>query len=119
MIDLRAARNDPDTFRAALARKGAAEVFDELLDADRAVREIQPRAEELRAARKVKGKPTPERLAQLERIKEELQSLEQKPAGTEARRTELLNRGPNPPEAAAPDGTADENPVRGRTWGGR
>jgi len=47
MIDLRAARNDPNAFRAALARKGAAKIFDELLDADRAVREIQPRVEEL------------------------------------------------------------------------
>ena len=31
MIDLRAARDDPERFRAALARKGAAERFDELL----------------------------------------------------------------------------------------
>ena len=72
MIDLRAARSDPDSFRAALARKGAAEVFDELLEADRAVREIQPRAEELRAARKIKGKPTPEQLEELEQLKAEL-----------------------------------------------
>ena len=65
MIDLRAARGDPDTFRAALARKGAAEVFDELLAADERWREIQPRVEELRAQRKIKGKPTPEQLEEL------------------------------------------------------
>ena len=75
MIDLRAARNDPNGFRAALSRKGAAEVFDELMAADSAVREIQPRVEELRAARKVKGKPTSEQLQELERVKAELQSL--------------------------------------------
>ena len=92
MIDLRAARNDPETFRAALARKGAAEVFDELLEADRGVREIQPRVEELRAARKVKGKPTPEQLEELERVKAELQSLEQQLAAAEGRRKELLDR---------------------------
>ncbi len=34
MIDLRAARSDPDRVRAALARKGAAEAFDALLAAD-------------------------------------------------------------------------------------
>ena len=62
MIDLRAARNDPDEFRAALARKGAAELFDELLAADDAVRDVQPPVEELRAQRKLKGKPTPEQL---------------------------------------------------------
>jgi seryl-tRNA synthetase len=117
MIDLRAARNDPETFRLALARKGAAEVFDELLAADQAVREIQPRVEELRAARKVKGRPTPEQLAELERIKEELQSLEQQLAAAEARRKDLLNRVPNPPDAATPDGSTDEDAVEIRRWG--
>ena len=34
MIDVRAARADPETWRAALARKGAAEIFDEFLQAD-------------------------------------------------------------------------------------
>ena len=55
MIDLRAARNDPERFRAALARKGGAELFDELLAADRAVLDVQPRVEDLRARRKLKG----------------------------------------------------------------
>jgi seryl-tRNA synthetase len=117
MIDLRAARGDPDAFRAALARKGAADVFDELLAADQAVREIQPRAEELRAARKVKGKPTPEQLQELERIKEELQGLEQQLAAAEARRKELLERVPNPPDEATPDGFTDDDAVEIRRWG--
>ena len=117
MIDLRAARNDPEAFRLALARKGAAEVFDELLAADQAVREIQPRVEELRAARKVKGKPTPEQLAELERIKGELQALEQQLAATEARRKDLLNRVPNPPDDATPNGSTDEDAVEIRRWG--
>ena len=117
MIDLRAARNDPEGFRVALERKGAAEVFDELLAADQAVREIQPRVEELRAARKVKGKPTPEQLEELERIKEELQSLDQQLAAAEARRKDLLNRVPNPPDEATPDGSTDEDAVEIRRWG--
>jgi len=117
MIDLRAARTDPEAFRLALARKGAAEVFDELLAADQAVREIQPRVEELRAARKVKGKPTPEQLAELERIKAELQALEQQLAATEGRRKDLLNRVPNPPDEATPDGSTDEDAVEIRRWG--
>jgi len=76
VIDLRAARNDPDTFRTALARKGAAEQLDELLDADRAVLDVQPRVEQLRARRKGgSGKPTPEQLVELERVKAELQQL--------------------------------------------
>jgi seryl-tRNA synthetase len=111
MIDLRAARNDPQTFRDALARKGAAEVFDELLEADRAVRDVQPRVEELRAARKLKGKPTPEQLAELERVKTELQSLEQQLTEAEARRQELLDRVPNPPDEATPDGETEDDAV--------
>src|ERR1041384_1870562 len=109
MIDLRAAREHPDALRAALARKGAAELFDELLAADAAVREVQPRVEELRASRKRKGKPTPEQLAELERVKQELQGLEERLAAAEARRKELLDRGPNPPDEATPGGGTDED----------
>jgi seryl-tRNA synthetase len=117
MIDLRAARNDPDAFRAALARKGAAELFDELLDADRAVREIQPRVEELRAARKLKGKPTTEQLEELERVKGVLQGLEQQLAAAEGRRMELLDRVPNPPDEATPDGFTEDDAFEIRRWG--
>jgi seryl-tRNA synthetase len=117
MIDLRAARNDPETFRTALARKGAAELFDELVDADRAVRDVQPRVEELRAARKVKGKPSPEQLAELERVKRELQELEQQLSAAEARRKDLLDRVPNLPDEATPDGFTEEDAVEIRRWG--
>ncbi|MDP9262106.1 MAG: serine--tRNA ligase [Actinomycetota bacterium] len=117
MIDLRAARNDPDTFRAALARKGAAELFDELMAADRAVLDVQPRAEELRAKRKLKGKPTPEQLAELEQVKVELQRLEEELGSAEARRKELLDRVPNPPAEDTPDGFTDEDAVEIRRVG--
>jgi seryl-tRNA synthetase len=117
MIDLRHARERPAELRAALARKGAAGLFDELLAADTAVREVQPRVEELRARRKVKGKPTPEQLAELERVKEELQPLEAQLADAEARRKELLERVPNPPDEETPDGFADEDAVEIRRVG--
>ena len=45
MIDLRAARHDPEAFRAAVARKGAGEAFDELLAADERWRELIPGAQ--------------------------------------------------------------------------
>ena len=111
MIDLRAARENPDAIRAALARKGAADVFDELLVADAAVREVQPRVEKLRAARKLKGKPSPEELAELEHVKQELQGLEQRLTAAEARRKELLERVPNPPDDETPDGATEEDAV--------
>ena len=67
MIDVRAARSDPDGFRAALARKGAGEAFDELMAADARWRELVPQVDELRAKTKLKGKPTPEQLEELQR----------------------------------------------------
>ncbi len=117
MIDLKAARAAPEEMRIALARKGAGELFDELLAADRAVLEVQPRVEELRAARKLKGKPTREQLAELERLKVELQSLEEQLGEAEARRQEILDRVPNPPDVSAPDGLTDEDAVEMRRWG--
>ena len=117
MIELRAARADPDGFRAALARKGAAGLFDELLAADRAVLDVQPRVEELRARRKLRGKPTPEQLAELEQVKTQLQRLEEELTAAEARRKELLDRVPNPPSPEAPDGLTDEDAVEIRRWG--
>jgi seryl-tRNA synthetase len=117
MIDLRKARNEPEEMRAALARKGAAEQFQELLESDGAVREIQPRVEELRAARKVKGKPTPAQLQELEKIKVELQALEQQLTAAEARRKELLDRVPNPPDPSAPNGFDEEDAEEIRRWG--
>jgi seryl-tRNA synthetase len=117
MIDLRKARNEPEEMRTALTRKGAAEQFDELLESDRAVREIQPRVEELRAARKVKGKPTPEQLRELEQVKQELQGLELQLTSAEARRKELLDRVPNPPDPSAPDGFEEEDAEEIRRWG--
>ena len=77
MIDLRAARADPDGFRAALARKGAAERFDALLAADERWRALVPKVDELRSRLKLKGKPTPEQLEELNRVKEELRAAEE------------------------------------------
>jgi seryl-tRNA synthetase len=98
-------------------RKGAAELFDELLAADRAVLEVQPRVEELRSKRKLKGKPTPEQLVELEQVKVELQQLEEDLTSAEGRRKELLDRIPNPPAEDTPDGFTDEDAVEVRRVG--
>src|SRR5919109_5186065 len=98
MIDIRAARNDPDAFRAALARKGAAELFDELMSADGHWRELETRVTELRAQTKTKGKPTPEQLERLREVKEELKRAEEEHGQAAAQRDELLARVPNPPD---------------------
>jgi seryl-tRNA synthetase len=117
MIDIRAARADPDTWREALARKGAAERFDQLLEADRGRRALLPRIEELRGQQKLRGKPTPEQLEELRRVKAELQELEAELERVEGRYEELLAVVPNPPDPNAPDGTTDEDAVEIRRVG--
>jgi seryl-tRNA synthetase len=111
MIDLRAARADPDGYRTALARKGAAAAFDELLEADAGWREVQQRVDELRAQTKLKGKPAPEQLERLKAIKDELGPLEAELAVTRQRVQDLLDRVPNPPAEDTPDGAAEEDAV--------
>jgi seryl-tRNA synthetase len=108
VIDLKEARANPEDYRAALARKGAAEAFDELLEADRRWLELVPQVDELRARTKLKGKPTPEQLEELKQVKTELRQLEDGLAEAERRRQELLARVPNPPDESTPDGFTDE-----------
>ena len=105
MIDLRAARSDPETFRTALARKGAADVFDQLLEADAAWREVNTRRDEVRARQKAIGKPSsPEEIEEAKTLKTELQELDARLSESDAQRQELLDRVPNPPDPTAPDG---------------
>jgi seryl-tRNA synthetase len=111
MIDIRAARAEPDNWRAALARRGAADDFDALLEADRDRRSLLPRIEELRGRQKLKGKPTPEQLEELKTIKSELQELESELERVEGRFRELLDTVPNAPDPTAPDGLTDEDAV--------
>jgi len=117
VIDLRTARNDAEGYRRALARKAAADAFDELLAADEAKRAVQTKVEELRARTKLKGRPTPEQLEELTAIKGQLQPLEQELASAETRVQELLDRVPNPPADDTPDGDQEEDAVTVRTWG--
>jgi seryl-tRNA synthetase len=117
LIDLRAARADPEGFRAALARKGAAEAFDELLAADERWRELETRASDLRSQTKTKGKPTPEQLEQLRELKAELQRVEADHEEAAQQRQELLDRVPNPPDPSVPDGSTEEDAIELRRVG--
>jgi seryl-tRNA synthetase len=109
MIDLRAARSDPDRFRAALARKGADAAFAELLAADERWRELIPQVDELRSRQKQKGKPTPEQVEELKQVKEDLRRVEEELTAAETRRDELLAQVPNPPHESVPDGETEDD----------
>jgi seryl-tRNA synthetase len=117
MIDLRAARHDPEAFRAALARRGAADAFDELLVADERWRALVPQVDELRAQQKIDGKPTPEQIEQLKQVKDRLRALEDELAAAEAKREEALGKVPNPPHPSAADGMTEDEAVEISRWG--
>ncbi|HEY8192493.1 MAG TPA: serine--tRNA ligase [Gaiellaceae bacterium] len=108
MIDLRAARSDPDRLRAGIARKGAGDAFDELLAADAQWRELVPKVDELRGRQKTKGKPSPEQVEELKQLKEDLRRLEGELSTAESRRDELLQKVPNPAHESVPDSGTDD-----------
>ena len=108
MIDLKAARADPDRLRPGIARKGGGEAFDELLEADARWRELVPQVDELRGRQKLKGKPTAEQVEELKQVKEELRRLEDELSAAEACRDELLQKVPNPAHESVPDEVTDE-----------
>jgi seryl-tRNA synthetase len=117
VIDLRAARNDPDAFRAALARRGAGEAFDALLAADERWRALVPGVDELRARQKLDGKPTPEQLEQLKAVKEQLKNREEQLVAAEAERDAALGQVPNVPHSSTADGDRDEDAIVVKEWG--
>jgi seryl-tRNA synthetase len=117
VIDLKAARANPDAFQAAIARKGGEEIFDELLSADAEWRRLQTQVDDLRARTKLKGKPTPEQLEELTRLKGELKSLEDDLDRAKAAMQQHWDRVPNPPDASAPDGWDEEDAEEIRRWG--
>jgi seryl-tRNA synthetase len=108
-------------FRAALARRGAAEDFDALLAADASWRSLTERAEALRAAQRSssRGRPTAEQIEELRQLKDELDQAQDELAAAARRRDDLLGGIPNLPDPTAADGMDEEDAQLVRTWGER
>jgi len=121
VIDLKAARQDPDGYRRALARRGAAADFDALLAADARWRSLTERAEALRAAQRSssKGKPTAEEREKLRGLSDELAQAQDELAEASRERDQLLAQIPNLPDPTAADGMDEEDAELVRTWGER
>jgi seryl-tRNA synthetase len=125
MLDLKAIRDDPDRFRRALERRGAAEDVDRVLDLDERRRDLVQRVETLRAeqnrgSKSVASASPQERSALIESLRavsEELRSLEPALAEIETSLSDAASRLPNVPDDSVPDGLSDEDNVEIRRWG--
>ncbi len=117
MIDLKAARSDAGRWRAALARKGAADAFDALLGADERWRALIPQVDELRTRTNLRGKPTPDELEKVKAAKEDLRRLEGELAGAESERDRLGLLVPNPPHDSVPEGATEDDALEIRRVG--
>ena len=127
MIDVRLLRTDPDGVRAALARRGSAEVLDQLAratDIERALRDNQSRRDGLRAEinelskqvglkrREGDGEGAEALQAQSRVLGEHEKAAAEELEVIQAALRDLLLRIPNLPHPDAPDGTGeDDNPV--------
>jgi seryl-tRNA synthetase len=117
MIDIHLVREHPEALRRSLARKGAADLLDELVRVDTSWRQLTATVDELRSRSRPKGRPTDEELTTLQAVKEKLRSAEIDLAELEARRSALLMRIPNPPADDIPDGDSDDDAVEVRRVG--
>ncbi|HEY2428453.1 MAG TPA: serine--tRNA ligase [Acidimicrobiales bacterium] len=126
MIDIRLVRSDPDTVRAALARRGAGagDVVTELAILDGRVRELTGRRDDIRAeikklsqevgaAHKAGDTEGAEGLRSRSRaLGDELQAAEHETDRAAGELRDLLLRTPNLPASDCPDGAGEEdNPV--------
>jgi seryl-tRNA synthetase len=119
VIDLKTARQEPERYRAALARRGAAEDFDALLEADRLWRALTEKADTLRARQRKSSKsaPTADEIEALRQQKADLAVVEEQLGAAEQQRQVLLDTIPNLPDPTAADGMTEEDAQVVRTWG--
>ncbi len=119
MLDIKRIREDPDRFRAALARRNLADAVDRLLEADERRRSLTARVEELRAEQNrvskaigaAEGEEKQRLIEEVAKVSAELKELEPQLAEAEAELNRLLAETPNVPHESAPDGFTEEDAV--------
>ncbi|HSS41412.1 MAG TPA: serine--tRNA ligase [Solirubrobacterales bacterium] len=123
MLDLKAIRSEPERFKQALARRGAAEKVDELLALDARRRELLPEVEGAQAERKTLSKQIGERkqageeaeaealMATVAELKQRIESGKEELEQVDAKLGELVVTLPNLPDPDAPEGMTEEDAV--------
>ena len=122
MLDIKAIRDDPELFRAGLARRNLGDAVDQLLVADERRRALTTRVDELRAAQnkaskaigRAEGDEKQRLIDEVARVSAEVKELEPQLAAADAALTALLAATPNLPHESAPDGLTEEDAVEMR-----
>jgi seryl-tRNA synthetase len=131
MLDLKAIRSEPERFKTALSRRGAAEQVDELVALDARRRQLLPEVENAQAERKTLSKQIGERkqageeseaerlMATVQGLKETIESGKEELEKVEAKLDELALTLPNLPDPDAPEGMTEDDAVVLREVGER
>jgi seryl-tRNA synthetase len=122
LLDIKRIREDPDPFRAALARRNLADAVDGLLEADERRRSLTARVEELRAEQNraskaigaAQGDEKQRLIDEVAKVSAELKELEPQLAEVGEELNRLLAETPNVPHESAPDGFTEEDAVEVR-----
>ena len=129
MHDIRAIRENPDAFDAALARRGDAALSARILELDTARRaKIQAtdaaQAEQNAASKNVGAAKAKGDDAEFERLralvsdkKAEVAAMQAQAKDLDAQLTDMLSRIPNIPADDVPDGAGEEDNVEVKRWG--
>ena len=129
MYDLRAIRENPAWFDAALKRRGLSSLSSQVLEMDEARRSSQTQLGELQARRNAASKEIGAAMkdkdtaradalkAEVAEIKDKMAALEEAEAVAEGKLTQLLEGLPNRPDDSVPDGEDEEDNAEVKTWG--
>jgi len=125
VLDVRAIREDPDAFRKALARRGAAEAVDDILALDERRRALTAeveslRAEQNRASKQIGAASGDERQALIDQVagvSARIKGIEPELETVDAGLNDVLARTPNVPHDTAADGLTEEDAVEIRRHG--
>jgi seryl-tRNA synthetase len=129
MLDLKLIRSDPERVKRALARRGAADDLDRLIELDARRRELLPEIEGAQSERKTlsqqigerkkAGEEATELVETVAGLKRQIEAGKTEIEGVEEELERLAGALPNLPDPDAPEGMAEEDAVSLREVGER
>ncbi|MBR2526273.1 serine--tRNA ligase [bacterium] len=127
MLDIKMIRENPDKVNELLKRRNPELSIDAILSVDEERRQIQTKADELRAKRKNEsqkigmmkksGENTDTIQEEVRVLGDEIKALEEKQVELDEKQRDLLLRTPNIPDETTPIGASDADNVEVSKWG--